>query len=246
PIGAAYMPPEQIAREAAAIRELTQRPFAINLFAPVDAPPPPAPSELEPALKQLSVYHRELGIDPPTGPTPPTFAFEEQLVAALATEASVFSFTFGLLPEQAMRALKSRGVFVIGTATTVQEAILIERSGADAVVAQGSEAGAHRGTFAGSFESSMIGTMALVPQIVQAARIPVIASGGIMTGRGIAAALALGAAAVQMGTAFLTTRECGIAESYKRAILTAPEDSTRVTRAFSGRPARGIVNRAMT
>ncbi len=136
-------------------------------------------------------------------------------------------------------------MFLVGTATTVEEALALERAGVDAVVTQGSEAGGHRGTFSGSFESGMVGTVALVPQVVDAVTVPVIASGGIMDGRGIAAALALGASAVQMGTAFLTCSEAGVADVYKAAILASHEDDTRLTRAFSGRPARGIVNRFM-
>ena len=137
-------------------------------------------------------------------------------------------------------------MLVIGTATTVGEAVSLETAGVDAIVTQGSEAGGHRGTFAGTFEAGLVGTMALVPQVVDAVKVPVIASGGIMDGRGIAAALALGASAVQMGTAFLTCHEAGIPDAYKEAILRAHEDETRLTRAFSGRPARGIVNRFMT
>jgi nitronate monooxygenase len=128
----------------------------------------------------------------------------------------------------------------------VEEALALERAGVDAVVVQGSEAGGHRGTFSGDFQAGMVGLVALVPQVADAVRVPVIASGGIMDGRGIAAALALGAAAVQMGTAFLTCDEAGVPEAYKRAILGAREHETRLTRAFSGRPARGIVNRFMT
>jgi nitronate monooxygenase len=116
----------------------------------------------------------------------------------------------------------------------------------DAVIAQGSEAGGHRASFAVPFERGLVGTLALVPQIADAVRLPVVASGGIMDGRGVAAALALGAAAVQLGTAFLTCAEAGVPEAYKEAILAAAEDQTRLTRAFSGRPARGIVNRFMT
>jgi nitronate monooxygenase len=133
----------------------------------------------------------------------------------------------------------------MGTATTVAEARALEAAGVDTIVAQGSEAGAHRGTFLGTFESSMIGTIALVPQIVDAVDIPVVASGGIMDGRGIVAALALGAAAVQMGTAFVTCDESGAPESYKAALIAARDDATAVTRAFSGRPARGLVNQFM-
>jgi nitronate monooxygenase len=244
-LGAAYMSPEQIVREAAAIRALTTQPFGINLFVPVTAPPPP-PGEIAGAAARLAPFHDELGIPAPESPALPSFNFHDQVVAALESGARAFSFTFGIIPPGALRMLKERGLRVIGTATTVDEAVQLERAGADAIVAQGSEAGAHRGTFAGPFEAAMIGTLALVPQVVKAVRVPVIASGGIMTGRAVTAALALGAAAVQMGTAFLTTHECGVAESYKRAILDATEDATRITRAFSGRPARGIVNRAMT
>jgi nitronate monooxygenase len=132
-----------------------------------------------------------------------------------------------------------------GTATTVDEAIALEVAGVDAVIAQGSEAGGHRGTFLGLAEASMVGTMALVPQIVDAVKVPVVASGGIMDGRGIAAALALGADAVQMGTAFLTADEAGASDAYRAQILAAKDNATRLTSAFSGRFARGIRNRFM-
>ena len=135
---------------------------------------------------------------------------------------------------------------LIGTATTVEEAIELERAGVDAAIAQGSEEGAHRGTFATDFDAALVGTMALVPQMVDAVTVPVIASGGIMDGRGVAAALALGASAAQIGTAFLTSDEAGIPAAHKQAILAARDHETHLTRAFSGRPARGIVNRFMT
>jgi len=243
-VGAAYMPPDQIARECAAIRALTSRPFGINLFAPTPIPEPP--SDVSAALERIAHFHAELGLPSPSRPTLPTHSFDDQLTAAIQGGASVFSFTFGILPTETVGRIKERGIYLIGTATTVEEALALERSGVDAIVGQGSDAGAHRGTFLGAFESSMVGTMALVPQVADAVRIPVIASGGIMNGSGIRAALTLGASAAQMGTAFLVTDECGVAESYKAAVLSARDDSTRVTRAFSGRPARGIVNRAMT
>jgi nitronate monooxygenase len=243
-LGAAYMTPEQVVRECAAIRALTSRTFGINLFAPTPIPDPP--SDVAMALDRIAAFHAELGLPAPSWPTNPAHSFDDQLAAAVDGGAGVFSFTFGTLSSHAIGKAKSRGIYLIGTATTVDEAITLERSGVDAVVAQGSEAGAHRGTFLGAFESSMVGTMSLVPQIADAIRIPLIASDGIMDGRGIAAALRLGAGAAQMGTAFLVTDECGVAEAYKDAVLSAHDDSTRVTRAFSGRPARGIVNRAMT
>jgi nitronate monooxygenase len=154
----------------------------------------------------------------------------------------ILSFTFGLLPGDAMERLKAQAVYLIGTATTVDEARQLEQSGVDAVIAQGSEAGAHRGTFAVPAESALIGTAALVPQVADAVRLPVIASGGIMDGRGIVAALALGASAVQMGTAFLACMEAGTSPAYRQALLRAHEDQTTLTRAFSGRMARGLSN----
>jgi len=243
-VGAAYLTPEQIIATAAAVRARTSRPFGINLFAPL--PPSESRGRPQAMLARLEPYFTELGLPTPSLPKSTPAPFPEQLAAALESGASVFSFTFGELPASAMEAIKALNMFLIGTATTVEEAIALERSGVDAVVAQGSEAGGHRGTFRGDFASGMVGGISLVPQMVDAVQIPVIASGGIMDGRGIVAALALGASAVQMGTAFLTCEEAGIPDAYKEAILTAHEDQTRITRAFSGRPARGIVNRFMT
>ncbi len=242
-IGAAYLTPAQIVESSHAVTARSRRPFGINLFAPHEAPA--TPPEAERALERLRPYYAELGLPEPEAPAPAAGAFDAQLAAALTSGATAFSFTFGILPDDAIRAIKARGMFLVGTATTVEEAIALERAGVDAVVAQGAEAGGHRGTFLGSFEAGMVGTIALVPQIVDVVGIPVIASGGIMDGRGIAAALALGASGVQMGTAFLTSDEAGIPEAYKRAIGEAREDHTGLTRAFSGRPARGISNRFM-
>ena len=242
-VGAAYLSPEQIEGTAAAVRTKTSHPFGINLFAPQLASDSPSIPKL--MLARLGPYYAELGLPLPTSSSPSP-QFDEQLAASLECGASCFSFTFGLLPANAVAQIKARKMFLIGTATTVDEALQLEKSGVDAIVVQGSEAGGHRGTFATDFAQGMVGTIALVPQVVDAVRVPVIASGGIMDGRGIVAALALGAQAVQMGTAFLTCHEAVVPEVYKDAILKAREDQTRVTRAFSGRPARGIVNRFMT
>jgi nitronate monooxygenase len=242
-IGAAYLDPKQIAESGRSVRAKTSRPFGINLFAPM--PSGDLSSDANLALQCVAPYFAELGLPVPSLPTKPHNNFADQLAAALESGASVFSFTFGLIPTDAMNALHARGLLLAGTATTVEEAVALEKAGVDAIVTQGSEAGGHRGTFATDFEKGMVGTMSLVPQVVDAVEIPVIASGGIMDGRGIAAALALGATAVQLGTAFLTCPESGIPEAYKEAILHAREDQTRVTRAFSGRPARGIRNRFM-
>jgi len=242
-IGAAYLSPRQILEAAAAVRARTARPFAVNLFAPL---PAAAPGDGARALARVAPFYAELGLAAPSLPASAPDAFPEQLAAALDSGAAVMSFTFGLLSADAVAAVKRRGMLLVGTATTVEEAVALERTGVDAVVVQGSEAGGHRGSFAGDFEAAMIGTLALVPQAVDAVRVPVIASGGIMDGRGLAAALALGAGAAQLGTAFLVCDEAGVPEAYKAALLAAREHETRLTRAFSGRPARGIVNRVMT
>jgi nitronate monooxygenase len=241
-VGAAYLTPQQIAQTGRVVRAKTSRAFGINLFAPSATP---VDFDLSPdaALHRLAPYFAELGVPLPGKPAKLGYSFEEQLHAALDTGAGVFSFTFGSLPADTITTIKARGALVMGTATTVDEAVALEQLGVDAVVAQGSEAGGHRGSFRADFADAMIGTIALVPQIVDAVRIPVVASGGIMDGRGVVAALTLGASAAQLGTAFLTCSEAGVANAYKEAIFAAREDQTRITRAFSGRPARGIANR---
>lgn len=243
-LGCTYSAPDVIRENAVAVRARTQRPFGVNLFAPQW--PPDGSQDASPMLGVLQAVHAELGINPPSIPVIKDLDFAAQLQAVLDTDASVFSFTFGLLPAGVLEEIRARRMFVIGTATTVDEAVALQDAGVDAVVVQGSEAGAHRGTFRTAFEAAMIGSMALVPQVVDAVSVPVIASGGIMDGRGIAASLALGAEAAQLGTAFLTCDEAGIPAAHKQAIMDAKEDQTRVTRAFSGRPARGIVNRLMS
>jgi nitronate monooxygenase len=243
-IGGAYLTPQQVVEAARAIRAKTSRPFGINLF----APQPSADSSIssDAAIERLAGYYAELGLARPSQSETPSHTFREQFIVALESGASAFSFTFGIFPADAIAAIRERGMVSMGTATTVDEAVALEKAGVDAVIAQGSEAGGHRGTFSGDFNAAMIGTISLVPQIVDAVSLPVIASGGIMDGRGIAAALVLGASAVQLGTAFLTCDEAGIPDAYKKAIQLAHEDQTRVTRCFSGRPARGIVNRFMS
>ena len=240
--GAAYLQPDAIRATARRIRALTSRPFGLNLFAPV--PSAPLPADPNPALRRLAPWFEELSLPAPSGlPAEPHPDFDAQMEAVLDSAPAVFSFAFGDIPAEAVEAVRSRGIFLVGTATNVAEAVGLRRAGVDAVVAQGSEAGGHRGSYAASFEAGMIGTMALVPQMADSIDAPVIASGGIMDGRGIAAALALGAAAVQLGTAFLTCPEAGTPPPYRKALLEASEDSTRITAAFSGRPARGIENR---
>ncbi len=242
-LGCAYLTPAQITAEITETRRLTDRPFGVNLFtggserATYPAPDPAA------ALALLGRHYAALGLPPPAAPAWPEDSLAAQIEAVLAARVAVFSFTFGIAPHADVARFRAGGTRVVGTATTVEEARMLADAGVDAVAAQGAEAGGHRGTFAGPFETALVGTLALVPQIVDALPgVPVLASGGIMDGRGIIAARALGAAGAQMGTAFLTCSESGLAPAAKARLLAAREDETLITRAFSGRPARALRN----
>ncbi|MDQ3925073.1 MAG: nitronate monooxygenase [Actinomycetota bacterium] len=240
-LGAAYLSPETLREQVWEICDLTEEPFGVNLFVPSSFDADPAVIERANAL--LGPYRKELGIKAPEKISSFAESFEDQLEVVLEERVPVFSFTFGSLGPELVGRLKENGTAVVGTATTVREGLRLEEDGVDVVVAQGSEAGGHRGTFLGDFKDALIGTMALVPQMVDALAIPVVASGGIMDGRGLAAALVLGAEAAQMGTAFLACKESGAHPEFKRAVLKAAEDETAVTHAFSGRAARGVKNR---
>jgi len=238
-LAAAYLTPEQIEAEVRRTRQLTNRPFGINLFsAGYEKKEHGDPS---PMLRMLAEAHQALGIAAPVLPEHPANPFPDQFQAVIEAHPRVFSFTFGTLDRVAANELRAIGTLVFGTATTVREAQILEND-VDAIIAQGSEAGAHRGTFADAFEDAMVPTLQLVREIKQATSCPVIASGGIMDGRDIAAALEAGAAAVQMGTAFLACPESGASAAYKQALLSAKQDTTVITRAYSGRPARGLRN----
>jgi len=239
-LGAAYLTPDQITDAIRRIRALTSQPFNVNLF--TGGWSTEQSSDPGPMLELLAEIHETLGLATPVAPTPAPDPFPAQFEAMLDARPPIFSFTFGIPDRDAMSRLKSRGTTVLGTATTVEEARHLEQAGVDAVVAQGAAAGAHRGTFLDSFESSMVPTLDLVRSTVGAVSVPVIATGGIMDGREIVTTLSAGASAAQLGTAFLVCPESGASEAYKRAILAATEDTTVVTRAFSGRPARGLRN----
>ncbi len=242
-LGAAYLTPDQITDAIRRIRLLTSRPFNVNLFAGGwDADPN---FDAGPMLELLGEVHEKLGLPAPVAPAPAPDPFPAQFEAVLDARPPIFSFTFGIPDRDAISRLKSRGIAILGTATTVEEARQLEKAGVDAVVAQGAEAGAHRGTFLDSFESSMVPTLDLVSSIATVVNLPVIATGGLMDGDDIVAALKAGASAVQLGTAFLPCPESGASDIYKRAILAAKQDTTTVTRAFSGRPARGLRNAFM-
>jgi nitronate monooxygenase len=195
-------------------------------------------------MARLAPLYAEFGLTP-EAPARWCEDFAAQFEALVAARPAVASFTFGILDGAQVERLHGAGCVVVGTATTLAEALAWQDVGADAVCASGMEAGGHRGTFLGDVDASLVGTMALIPQCVDALRIPVIAAGGIMDGRGIAAAQALGAQAVQMGTAFLACPESGITPAQRAAMARAQGTDTRITRAYSGRPARGIVNTMM-
>lgn len=242
-LGAAYLSPDAMVAAGRRVRELTDRPFGINLFLPEH----PAASEEAIARMQaiLDPFRASVGapLSPPVGPL--AAPFEAQLDAVLEVAPAIVSFVFGCPSASIVGRLKSCGISVFGTATCVREALALEAAGVDAVIAQGAEAGGHRGTFPET-EDPLIGTLALVPQIVDHVRVPVIAAGGIMDGRGIVAVLALGAGAAQMGSAFLDAAEAGTSAPYRAALRAADDEATTITRAFSGRGARGIRNRFTT
>ena len=241
-LGCGMRSPAAMAEAAAAVRQQTDRPFGMNLF--VQATPTPDEATVQTAMERLAPLYAELGLQPQR-PTQWCEDFAAQFEALLALRPAVASFTFGILDAAQVARLHAAGCLVVGTATTVAEARAWAGVGVDAVCASGTEAGGHRGPFLGDFAAREVGTLALVPQCVDAVDIPVIAAGGIMDGRGIAAAQALGAQAVQMGTAFLACPESGIGPAYRQALAQAQDTDTRLTRVFSGRPARGIVNAMM-
>jgi len=232
--------PDAIRVGVAQIREQTTQPFNVNLFV-IDAAAPSA-AELDAAMALLNPIRAELGLPPATAPARYSQDYREQLETVIALKVPLVSATFGLMDAASIDRLHAAGSRVIGVATNVAEARAWQHNGADFICAQGAEAGGHRGTFIGRAEDSMIGTMALVPQVVDAVSVPVIAAGGMMDGRGIAAALALGAQAAQLGTAFLSCAETAIHPAWKELLRSASDTSTRATRTFSGRHARGIVN----
>ena len=238
-LGLNYTDPDSIHSLCSELRTRTNRPFCVNLFAP-SSPSPGAP--VAAAVARLRAYYQELGVEPPAAIAPPC-SFDAQFEAVLQSGAAVFSFTCGVLPRACVTAAKAAGMLVLGTATTVREARVLVDTGVDGVIAQGSEAGGHRASFLSGQGDTLIGINTLVPQISAAVSVPVIATGGIMDGRGVLACLVLGASAVQMGTAFLSCPESGVPAAYRDALFAADEDSTMVTTAFSGKPARGIANR---
>lgn len=231
--------------EVEAVQKQTEQPFNLNFFCHT---PPEIDVEREAGWRRrLSDYYTDLGVAAPTAvPRAGRAPFAEEM-CALVEELSpkVVSFHFGLPTPELFDRVKATGCVVLSSATTVAEARWLEQHGCDAVIAQGYEAGGHRGMFLSDDVALQAGTFALLPQVVDAVSVPVIAAGGIADGRGIAAAFALGASGVQIGTAYLFTTEALISELHRAALNSAQADNTALTNVFSGRPARGIVNRVM-
>lgn len=239
----AALSPQSMREQAAKIRQLTDRPFLMNLF--VLETPQPAAEDVQRAVELMRPIWESLGWSELPIPAQWCHDFSAQFETLLELKPAAASFTFGILTAAQVERLHDAGILVIGTATTVEEAEAWEQVGADAVVASGIESGGHRGTFIGRQEDATLPGRALWPQVARAVDIPVIAAGGIMTGIDINEALAAGAKAVQMGTAFLVCEESGIPLSYRMRLVNAGDTPTRLTRAFSGRYARGLENRFM-
>ncbi len=241
----ALLSPDQVTEAVAKIRAATSRPINLNFFC--HAPPTPDPERAAAWAARFVGYHAEFGLDPASAPPAAGRApFDDAYCKVVeATRPEVVSFHFGLPADDLLQRVKATGAKVISSATTVAEARWLEARGCDAVIAMGLEAGGHRGMFLSDDVGRQVGTFALVPQIVDAVAVPVIAAGAIADARGVAAAFALGASAVQVGTAYLLCPEVKISEPYRHALMTAAADDTAVTNVMSGRPARGVLNRAM-
>jgi nitronate monooxygenase len=243
-LGAAGYAPAALGRVIADLKAaLGDKPFIINLF--VLDPAEPDPAEVKRAIDQLAPWRAELGLSPQAVPNAFAEDFAAQFDMLVEAAPPVASFTFGIISEAQCARLKARGIKVVGTATTLAEARAWAGIGADAICASGFESGGHRGTFLKPVEESLVGTLSLVLAVKAKVGLPVIAAGGIGDGAGLAAILALGGDAAQIGTAFLLAEESAISAPWRAALEGQDCDSTRLTRAFSGRYARGIENRFM-
>lgn len=244
-LACAALTPDSLREQITAIRTGTTAPFNINFFS--HSPPAQNTQAIKNWIKLLSPYYAEIGLDLSSVQTGPGRAPFDDAMCRVIEEArpAVVSFHFGLPETSLLNRVRQTGAMIFSSATSVKEALWLEARGVDAIIAQGNEAGGHRGMFLTSDIHAQPGLFALLPQIVDAVRVPVIAAGGIADGRGIAAALALGASAAQIGTAYLLTPEAGRSAIHKQAIKDAQDDSTRVTNLYTGRPARGLLTRFM-
>ncbi|CAJ0737072.1 NAD(P)H-dependent flavin oxidoreductase [Ralstonia mannitolilytica] len=236
---------EQIRQQVEQFRAAVRAPINLNFFC--HTPPQPDPEREARWRAHLAPYYAEFGIDPNAqAPAANRAPFDETTCAVIEVlRPEVVSFHFGLPAPELLARVKATGAKVISAATTVEEARWLEARGVDAVIAMGNEAGGHRGMFLATTIESQVGTFALVPQVVDAVKVPVIAAGGIGDGRGVAAAFALGASAAQIGTAYLLSPEAKTSAIHRAALKQATDADTALTNLFTGRPARGIVNRLM-
>jgi nitronate monooxygenase len=241
--GFAYTQPSEMEKQAAWVRSRTQAPFLANLFT---SPQPGEVKDQRGAVDALARFYGELGLGAPQ-PVQPPYApdLEAQLDAIERIRPRAVTSHLADFPPERVRKFRSLGILVGGAATTIAEAKHLESLGVDFIIAQGGEAGGHRGTWLRDPYDALTGTLALTRLIVRAVGLPVVAAGGIMDGAGIAAVLALGAQAAQLGTAFIPCPESGASQVHKDALLAAREDDTRITEKFSGKPARGLANRFM-
>lgn len=246
-LACAALTPEGVRAEVAAIRARTAAPLNLNFFChvsePVDAR---REASREAAWREtLAPYYAEYGLDPaaPVAMAQRTPFDGAMLAVVVELRPAIVSFHFGLPDPAMLDRLRTAGCRIFSSATTVREARWLEERGVDAIIAQGAEAGGHRGLFLGSDPAGQVGTMALVPQVVDAVDVPVIAAGGIADARGLAAAFMLGASAVQIGTAYLACPESGISTIHRAALRAARDEDTVITDVLTGKPARGLVNR---
>lgn len=242
-LACAMLTPEGIRNEVGIIRQRTDKPLNLNFFC--HSPPVPDAAREEGWRAHLKPYYLEFGLDPDADVAAANRAPFDERTAEVVEEVrpEVISFHFGLPDGRLLDRARGTGAKIVSSATTVAEARWLAERGVDAIIAQGAEAGGHRGIFLSDDIGRQPGLFALLPQVVDAVSVPVIAAGGIADPRGIVAALALGAAGVQVGTAYLFCPECRISAPYRAALAGAGDDSTAMTNLFTGRPARGIVNR---
>lgn len=241
--GMQTLEPEHMLEVARQIRVATSKPFAINLWIPSAEQTVTGADDADQADGPLRKYYAELAQGVPQPPVRFIPDPNEQLQAMLTIKPAVFSFVFGIPSAAILAACQSLGILTMGTATTVQEAKALEAAGVDCIVVSGFEAGGHKGSFLKSAEESLTGLFSLIPQVVDQVRIPVIAAGGVADARGVAAALALGADGVQIGTAFLACQESAASVPHRKALRAGQSISTTLTKAFTGRLARSLPNR---
>ena len=244
-IPCAMIPAEKAREQVNILRQRIAAPVNLNFFC--HTPVAADPAREAGWKRRLAPYYGELGLDPAASVNAANRAPFDEAMCALVEELKpeVVSFHFGLPDAAMVRRVKTAGAIVLSSATTVKEAIWLEQNGADVIIAQGAEAGGHRGMFLTENIAEQPGTFALVPQVVDAVKVPVIAAGGIADGRGIAAAFALGASGVQIGTAYLRCPESKLIAPARVALAQARDDSTVITNVMTGRPARGVANRMM-